>query len=84
MRHLRLDGSLVAELQAALPALPVDREELRGLVSAWVRECVSANGLGKLLPPEAVSQPRCPSTHGLCACIHSIAASGVSNTESRL
>jgi hypothetical protein len=30
VRRLRLDGPLVAELQAALSPMPVDREELRG------------------------------------------------------
>jgi hypothetical protein len=55
VRHLRLDGPLVAELQAPLSAMPVDREELRGSLGCHperaqrvenlhLQECETASG----------------------------------------
>jgi|RhiMetdeSRZDD1v2_1073273.scaffolds.fasta_scaffold681293_3 hypothetical protein len=42
MRGMRLDDPLVAQLQAHLQQLPIDREELRGplscSVAAWTTE----------------------------------------------
>ena len=76
MRRLRLDGPLVAELQAALPTLPVDREELRGSLGRHPER--------EQIPSERRETRDIQSPRGSCTCGFSQRAQRAQRTTSIL